>query len=162
MTNTSSEKKIKPSDYKRVAELAFGGIPTDWDWAIGTEVYKKTEVNLKNNMKPEIDFNEFLEISNKLEVTLGRITEVERVPKSDKLLKLQVSLGENEPVTVVTNIGDKVSIPNYLVGRQFYFVTNLKPAKIMGIESKAMILVPLNKNSDIDFSLELLPGTKLI
>jgi len=162
MTDTS-KKKIKPSNYKMIAELAFGGIPTDWEWAIETEVYKKnSEKLIDNKMKPEIEFPQFLEIADKLEITLGRITEVERVPKSDKLLKMSVLLGGDEPVTVLTNIGGDVKIPNYLVGRQFYFVTNLKPAKIMGIESRAMILVPTKQNGEMDFGFELSPGAKLI
>jgi methionyl-tRNA synthetase len=165
MTNISKESKIKPSDYKKISELAFGGIPIDWEWAIETEIYKKTENNLKN-MKPEIEFNEFLDLSSKLEVTMGKIVEAERVPKSDKLIELKVLMGENEHITVVTNIGDKIKtedgIENYLIGRNFYFVTNLKPVKIMGIESKAMILIPTNENLDHDFSYEISPGTKLI
>lgn len=162
MTDTS-KKKIKPSNYKIVAELSFGGVPTDWEWAIETEIYKKnSEKIIENKMKPEIEFPQFLEIADKLEIKMGRITEVERVPKSDKLLKMSVLLGGDEPITVVTNIGGNIESTSHIMGRSFYFVTNLKPTKIMGIESRAMILIPTKENGELDFGFEPSPGAKLI
>lgn len=115
-------------------------------------------------MKEQIEFSEFLEIEKRLEIKVGMICVVEEIPKSDKLLKLTVHFGElNEetdavPVkigeitldekykyrTVVTNIKpqfrDIVSAKKELEQTNFLFVTNLKPVKIMGIESTAMIL----------------------
>jgi hypothetical protein len=54
-------------------------------------------------MKDLIEFSEFLELSAKLEIKVGKITEVEDVPKSSKLIKLTVDFG-TETRTVVTNI----------------------------------------------------------
>ena len=47
-------------------------------------------------MKQEISFDEFLEIESKLEIRIGKVTAAERVPKSDKLLKLTVIFGIHE------------------------------------------------------------------
>lgn len=86
------------------------------------------------------------EIEKKLEIKWGRISNVERVPKSKKMLKLEVlfSTGiEAETRTVLTNIGDKIENEQELKWLTFPFVTNLKPATIMGIESIAMIMPTL-------------------
>jgi methionyl-tRNA synthetase len=95
-------------------------------------------------MKEQIGIEEFIEIEKKLEIKWGRIADVERVPKSKKMLKLEVlfSSGTTEPETrtVLTNIGDKVEDEQSLRWLTFPFVTNLKPASIMGIESTAMIM----------------------
>ena len=70
---------------------------------------------------------------------VGQIKEVERVPKSKKLYKLQVDVGEKTPRTIVSGI-----VPYYteeeLLGKQVVVVTNLKPAKLCGIESNGMLL----------------------
>jgi methionyl-tRNA synthetase len=92
------------------------------------------------NEKQQIDFIEFLEIEKKLEIKYGRISSVEDVPKSSKLIKLVVDFGNGDIRTVVTNIKSKLSEPASLVGQGSFFITNLKPANMMGIESQAMIL----------------------
>jgi methionine--tRNA ligase beta chain len=91
-------------------------------------------------MKELIEFSEFLEIEKKLEIKVGKITTVEEVPKSTKLLKMMVDFG-TETRQVVTNIKPKLVFEcSELVGMQFVFITNLKPVNIMGIESTAMIM----------------------
>jgi methionyl-tRNA synthetase len=89
--------------------------------------------------KQQIEFKEFLEAESKIDVRMGTVLEAEKVEKSDKLLRLLVDLGEEKPRQVVTNIGSQVA-PFQLVERQFAFVVNLKPTKIMGLESTAMIV----------------------
>lgn len=94
------------------------------------------------NMKDKIEFSEFLDISAKLEIKPGTIKSVTDVPKSDKLIKLEVDFGEDQPRTVVTNIKPTLG-ENYvdmLTSKTLLFVTNLKPTKMMGIESSAMIM----------------------
>jgi methionyl-tRNA synthetase len=61
----------------------------------------------------------------------------ERVKKSDKLIKLQVDTGEMRQI--VAGIGKAYS-PEDLVGRKIVVVTNLQPAKLMGVESNGMLL----------------------
>jgi methionyl-tRNA synthetase len=74
----------------------------------------------------------------KLELRVAKILTAERVPKSKKLMKLWIDLGY-EQRTVVAGIADAYE-PDSLVGRTVVIVANLKPAKLMGIESNGMIL----------------------
>lgn len=91
------------------------------------------------NIKPEISFNQFLDIEKLLDIRIGRVTEAIRVPKSDKMLQLLVDFG-NEQRTVMTNIGNRISDERYLIGLQFPFIVNVAPAKIMGVMSSAVIM----------------------
>ena len=76
----------------------------------------------------------------KIQLKTAKILSAERVPKSEKLLKLQVSLGEGaEQRQIVAGIGKKYE-PGTLVGKTIVIVANLKPAKLMGIESQGMVL----------------------
>ncbi len=63
----------------------------------------------------------------------------ERVPKSDKLLRLEVDLGEPEPRQILAGIG-KHYAPEALVGSRIVVVANLAPRKMMGLESQGMVL----------------------
>jgi len=93
-------------------------------------------------MKDKIEFAEFLDIQSKLEIKVGTIQSVTDVPKSDKLIKLEIDFGEDQFRTVVTNIKPSLGedyVAN-LTGKTLLFVTNLKPVKMMGIESTAMIM----------------------
>ena len=69
---------------------------------------------------------------------MGKVITAERVPKSSKLLKLQVDLG-SEQRQIVAGIGKKYE-PDSLVGQLIVVVANLKPAKLMGVESQGMVL----------------------
>ncbi len=73
------------------------------------------------------------------ELKVGTVKFAERVPKSDKLIRLLVDLGEETPRQLVAGIG-KAYTPEDLVGNQVVVVANLKPAKLMGVESRGMIL----------------------
>ncbi len=80
----------------------------------------------------------------KVDLRVGKIVKAERVPKSDKLLCLQVDFGTataqaGDYRQIVAGIG-KTYAPEDLIGRQTTFVTNLAPRKLMGLESHGMIL----------------------
>ncbi|MBD0316621.1 MAG: methionine--tRNA ligase [Nitrospiraceae bacterium] len=83
---------------------------------------------------PHITIDDFM----KIQLKTARVLSAERVPKSEKLLKLQVSLGA-EQRQIVAGIGKKYE-PEALIGKTIVIVANLKPAKLMGIESQGMIL----------------------
>jgi len=83
---------------------------------------------------PQITIDEFM----KVQLKTAKVLSAERVPKSEKLLKLQVSLG-SEQRQIVAGIGKKYE-PESLVGKTIVIVANLKPAKLMGIESQGMVL----------------------
>ena len=99
------------------------------------EAAKAPEVNLAiEPVKPEITFDDF----GKIDLRVAKILTAEKVKKSRKLIKMTVSLG-NEERTVVSGIAEHYK-PEELIGKQVIFVANLKPAKLMGIESQGMIL----------------------
>jgi methionyl-tRNA synthetase len=76
---------------------------------------------------------------SKIELRLGLVLSAERVPKSDKLLKLSVELGEASPRQILAGIG-KTYEPEAIVGRRLVVVANLAPRKMMGLESHGMVL----------------------
>lgn len=76
----------------------------------------------------------------KLEIKIGTITSVDVVPDADRLLKLMVDVGEDEPRQVVSGIREYYEDIEVLVGKQCPFLTNLEPRSIRGLESQAMIL----------------------
>ncbi len=75
----------------------------------------------------------------KVDLRLGLVKEAERIPKSKKLLKLMIDLGEEEPRQVVAGIGLAYT-PEQLVGKRLLVVANLEPVKLMGVESKGMVM----------------------
>jgi methionyl-tRNA synthetase len=74
----------------------------------------------------------------KVELRVAKVLEAEVVPKSKKLVKLRVDVG-TEHRTIVAGIAEAYP-PDQLVGRTIVIVANLKPAKLMGIESNGMVL----------------------
>ncbi len=82
-----------------------------------------------------IEIGQFFETSLKV----GTVVEAEEVPKSKKLLKLQIDLGEESNRQVVAGIKEFYS-PQDLIGTQVCVVANLKPAKLMGMMSAGMLL----------------------
>jgi putative transcription antitermination factor YqgF len=76
---------------------------------------------------------------SKVEVKVGTVLSAERVPETDKLLRLMIDVGEAEPRQIVSGIASYVSEPETLVGRQLAFVTNLAPRKLRGLESNGML-----------------------
>ena len=96
------------------------------------------ESKAKEEQKEEdnlIEIGQFFETSLKV----GTVVEAEEVPKSKKLLKLQVDLGEEQPRQIVAGIKEFYR-PEDLVNTQICVVANLKPAKLMGIVSQGMLL----------------------
>ncbi len=83
----------------------------------------------------EYDVEEFW----KFDLRVGYVKRAEKVPKSRKLIKLEVDFG-NEERTIVTGIGDQYRAEE-LEGRKMIFVLNLKPKKLMGVESRGMLLL---------------------
>lgn len=84
-----------------------------------------------------------IEDFQKIQLRTAKVLTAERVPKSDKLLKLHVDLG-SEQRQIVAGVGKKYA-PEDLVGKTIVVVANLKPAKLMGIESQGMVLAAGDK-----------------
>ncbi|MBA3442682.1 MAG: methionine--tRNA ligase subunit beta, partial [Pyrinomonadaceae bacterium] len=75
----------------------------------------------------------------KVELRVGQVLTAERVPKSDKLLRFTVDLGEASPRQILAGIAQYYE-PEPLVGRKIVVVANLKPRKLRGFESQGMVL----------------------
>lgn len=95
--------------------------------------------------KAEIQYDDFA----KLDLRVGTITAAEKVPKADKLLKLEVDLG-SEKRTIVSGIALHFAADN-IVGKQVVVVTNLAPRKMRGIESNGMILMAEDSDGKLKF-----------
>ena len=96
---------------------------------------EKPEVTEKEiqPVKPLIDYADF----EKVDIRVAKVIEAEAVPKSSKLLKLTIDMGEKR--TLVAGIAKDYK-PEDLIGKKIVVVANLKPTKMMGIESQAMLL----------------------
>ncbi|HWQ66059.1 MAG TPA: methionine--tRNA ligase [Methanospirillum sp.] len=100
-----------------------------------------------------------IEEFGKVELKTGRVIAAEAVPKSSKLLKLQVGFG-SETRQIVSGIAQFYN-PEDLVGKDVVVVMNLKPAKIFGIESNGMILAAGDQASLLVPLKPVEPGTKI-
>ncbi|MGA2400454.1 MAG: methionine--tRNA ligase [Syntrophobacteraceae bacterium] len=99
----------------------------------GMEKPEAAAVSGTENIVSTIDIGLFRQV----DLRVGLIRQAEKVPKSEKLVKLIVDIGEERQI--VAGIA-KTHSPADLVGKQVVLVANLKPAKLMGIESHGMIL----------------------
>ncbi len=82
-----------------------------------------------------ISFEDF----KKAELKIGTIRAAERVPNSEKLLKLHIDIGEANGRQIIAGIG-KVYDPASLIGKQVTVIANLEPRLLMGLESQGMVL----------------------
>ena len=85
--------------------------------------------------KPEVTFEQF----GAMDIRTATVLAAERVPKTDKLLKLTIDTGIDQR-TIVSGIAEYYS-PEDMVGKQICILANLAPRTIRGIESKGMILM---------------------
>lgn len=124
---------IKNGTRVKKGEILFPRIEKTEELFKVEEEVKETEE--KEDRKGIITIDEL----DKVELKVGQIKEVEKVAKAKKLYKLQVDVGEKELRTIVSGL-----VPYYteeeLAGKQVVVVTNLKPAKLCGIESNGMLL----------------------
>ena len=109
----------------------------------------KSECEIKNEKTKEVivEDDNLITIDQFFQTTLkiGTIVEAEEVPKSAKLLKLQVDLGEGRNRQILAGIKEYYSAEE-LVGTQACVVANLKPAKLMGMLSEGMLMAAKDEN----------------
>jgi methionyl-tRNA synthetase len=89
-----------------------------------------------------IEYDDFA----KVELRVAEVLSAERVPKSEKLLKLSVNAGDPAPRQILAGIGQHYA-PEQLVGKRVIIVANLKPRKMMGLESHGMVLAASDADS---------------
>jgi methionyl-tRNA synthetase len=100
----------------------------------GGEKLEGGEERMSEEKPDEVTIDEF----KRLDIRIGKIVEAERIEGSKKLLKLVVDVG-GEKRQIVAGIAETYD-PDNLVGRNVVVLLNLKPAKLMGVESRGMVL----------------------
>mmetsp|Transcript_13450 Transcript_13450/g.15128 ORF Transcript_13450/g.15128 Transcript_13450/m.15128 type:complete len:873 (-) Transcript_13450:115-2733(-) len=143
-------------------ELVFNRVVTLRDtFQKGAAREKKNNANKQNernrgNQNTKNNNNVVLEDVRRVAIRAGSIIEAESHPDADSLIVCKVDCGDegSEHRTVVAGLGGKISLDK-LVGKKAAFVTNLKPAKMRGIESTAMVLAATDGGND-DETVELL------
>ncbi len=106
---------------------------------------KAAEAAVVTPQKEECTFDDF----GKMDIRTATVLEAERVPKTDKLLKLTIDTGIDKRV-IVSGIAEQYS-PEEMVGKQICILANLAPRKIRGIESKGMILMARQNDGKMRF-----------
>ena len=116
-----------------------------------------TEKPIPQETTVEIGIEDF----SKIELKTGRIVTAEAVPKSKKLLKLEVDIG-TETRQIVSGIAMRYP-PDTIIGKLVVIVANLKPVKLMGIESQGMVLAAGDKEVEglLSITEDVNPGTKV-
>ena len=120
------------------AEQLFPRIEVEKEAAPAKQEKPKTAPKQEKKAEPAADGVITIDEFKKTELRVAEVTAAERVPKTDKLLKLTLSLGE-ETREVVSGIADVYTVEE-LVGKHVILVANLKPAKLRGIVSHGMVL----------------------
>ena len=117
----------------------WGGLPAGNSITRGDSLFPRVEYKDAKegeelpDIKKEIGFEDF----GKIDLRVAQILEAKAVPKSDKLLKLKIDIGEER--TIVAGIGKDYK-PEELIGKKIPVLVNLKPAKLMGVTSEGMLL----------------------
>ena len=147
--NDISDQIIKSGTIIEAGEVLFAKIE---DVQIEAQIKKLEEKaraseskNTLPSLKENIQYNDF----SKLDLRVGEIISFEPVPKSKKLLKLKVDLGIEKRI-IVSGIA-KHAEESARIGQKVCVVANLLPKKIMGIESKGMILMAEDSEGNLKF-----------
>ncbi len=129
---------------------------------IDTKKWKKVinmtkEEAQKTNENSQVTIEDF----SKLDLRVARIVKAERIPKSEKLLRLILDVGGEER-QIVAGIA-KIYTPESLIGREIIIIYNLKPTKLMGVDSNGMLLAAKDSNKlrilTVDGQID--PGAKI-
>lgn len=111
----------------------------------------------------EPDKDEWIEFDDftKVDLRVGLVLEAEKVPKSKKLLRLQIDLGESRPRQVLAGISEHYEAAE-LVGKRVVVVANLKPRKLMGLDSEGMVLAASDDSGlcVLEVGKEIKPGSR--
>ncbi|MDQ4121485.1 MAG: methionine--tRNA ligase [Acidobacteriota bacterium] len=121
------KKKIMEEIQKNNEQSASGNEP-------------KHENQTTSNEQQTTNEDQFITIEDflKVELRVGEIKVAERVPKSDKLLRFEIDLGEEKPRQILAGLAEYYE-PEKLIGRKVVVVANLKPRKMRGLESQGMV-----------------------
>ena len=154
-SNIASADLLPDGHQLNAAELLFAKVE---DEVVEAQVRKLEETEKANEaaakaaapkvilpQKEECSFEDF----GKMDIRTATVLEAERVPKTDKLLKLTIDTGIDKR-TIVSGIAQYYA-PEQMVGKQICILANLAPRKIRGIESKGMILMAKEEDGAMRF-----------
>ena len=139
--NDCGKSQLKEGHQLNQSEILF---PKIEDEKIEAQVNKLPKPESEKEKIDLITYDDFM----KIQLRTAEVIEAEKVPKSEKLLKLKVKL-ENEERQVIAGIAKSYE-PENLIGKKVVIVANLQPAKLMGLESKGMILAVETKDGSLE------------
>ncbi len=125
---------FKKMDEKIIDEIKGNVSKIGVETKEGKKAEEKEEIKMENEENKEITYEDF----KKLNLKIGTIEQAEEIPKSDRLLKLTVNLGPEKRI-ILAGI-KKFYDAGDLINKQVIVLTNLKPRKMLNIESQGMIL----------------------
>ena len=134
------KSQLKEGHQLNQSEILF---PKIEDEKIEAQINKLPKSEPEKEEVELISYDDFM----KIQLRTAEVIEAEKVPKSEKLLKLKVRL-DNEERQVVAGIAKSYE-PENLIGKKVVIVANLQPAKLMGLESKGMILAVETKDGTL-------------
>ena len=133
--------QLKEGHQLNQSEILF---PKIEDEKIEAQVNKLPKSEPEKEKVELITYDDFM----KIQLRTAEVIEAEKVTKSEKLLKLKVRL-DNEERQVIAGIAKSYQ-PENLIGKKVVIVANLQPAKLMGLESKGMILAVETKDGSLE------------
>ena len=146
------DAKAKAALLDRLVPKAPGEEGGAADATGGDKGGKKGKSSKKDKKKPAeplpegvIGFDDFLRV----ELRVGLVKVAEKVPDKDRLLRLEVDLGEDAPRQIVAGIAEHFA-PDALVGRRVVVVANLAPRKLAGLVSQGMVLAANTADGGLD------------
>ncbi len=134
------KSQLKEGQQLNQSEILF---PKIEDEKIEAQINKLPESETQKEKVEMITYDDFM----KTQLRVAEVIEAENVKKSEKLLRLKVKL-DNEERQVVAGIAKSYK-PQDLIGKKVVIVANLQPAKLMGLESKGMILAVETKDGGL-------------
>jgi methionyl-tRNA synthetase len=145
--DTASKIKLKEGHHLGNSEILFAKIEDD---VIQKELNRLTPVTVSTSsqtveLKPTITIDDF----KRIDLRVATVISCEKIKKSDKLLKLKVSIGSEER-QVIAGIALYYQ-PEELVGKKIVVVANLQPTKLMGNESNGMLLAASDPDGKLVF-----------
>ena len=135
-------------DVNKELEALAGGKEEKKEAKAEQKEQKKEQKAEKKHEEPEFPAEIAIDDFFKCKIQVDRVLACEKVEKSSKLLKFRLGLGKDGERTVVSGI-QKWYEPEPLVGTQVAVITNLKPAKLAGIESQGMILSAMDDSGNL-------------
>ena len=139
--NDCGKSNLKEGHQLNQSEILF---PKIEDEKIEAQVNKLPKAESEKEKIDLITYDDFM----KVQLRTAEVIEAEKVVKSEKLLKLKVKL-DSEERQVIAGIAKSYQ-PKDLIGKKVVIVANLQPAKLMGLESKGMILAVENKDGSLE------------